>query len=183
MQPGSRWVHRPAFWCQPVVPSAATSAGGETRIGDVSLFHDAAGPGASWRQVPVADSRGQSFVLKLETAGFAGTYLSLALSLPQGLLKTLTRKSVLALDSQCRAENGFAANMRLNLRHGPNTFEFWHTPDKASKPWQGGFELAGCQIDPAMAEEVWFDLIVARPATNVIEISDLTISHRLRAEF
>lgn len=182
--PGTDWIWRPALWRGPLpVPGHAAAAPG-TRIGDeITLFHDSALAELTLRQCRMAETPGATapYALALDVFGFEGSYLSLALDIPDAAAQGLRKRHVLRADLALHVERRVEVFLRINVRHGPNTEQIVRELPEFNAPTAVEFDLAYSRLNERRVERVWLDLIVDRPEMNRIELRDLTLSRRPRA--
>ncbi|MFP4239506.1 MAG: DUF6478 family protein [Rhodosalinus sp.] len=182
--PGTDWIWRPQLWRGPLpVPGHANAAPG-TRIGEeIVLFHDSDLAEVSLRQVRAAETGGTPapYALALDVFGFDGSYLSLALELPEAAAQGLRKRHVLRADLALDVERQVEVFLRLNVRHGPNTEQIVRELPAFNEAATVEFDLAYSRLNERRVERMWLDLIVDRPEMNRIELRDLTLSRRPRA--
>jgi hypothetical protein len=182
--PGSDWVWRPALWRAARSPSGIAPARGEEAIdAEVTLFHDAGAGEVVLRQG--RNDRPQDlapFGLALEVFGFDGRFLSLSVRLPEAAVTGLRLSHLFRVAAAVESEHPLTSTVRLNVRHGPNTAEMIAelAPDGGERAAE--FDLAQAGISERRIERAWIDLIFLAPAMNRIDIRDLTLSRRPRAE-
>jgi hypothetical protein len=179
LPPHRDWTWRPALWRAPVPPLAWAATAGETPLSpDTTLFHD-----CPVGEIAACQTRGDSppFALALDVYAFRGSYLSLAVTLPEPARDILRRRHVIRMDARLRAERPVTAYARLNIQRGS-------TPATVVRELAGGsgsfvdFDLAALRIDVARSERLWLDLIFDAPAANEIVLDDLILSRTPRAE-
>lgn len=179
LPPRTDWVWRPAPWAGPLRPSGWAGVTSGQGLGDgVTVHHDCPLGEVSLRQQ--AEPGGWS--IALDWAGFAGTYLSIAIPLPEAALAGLTQDHVIALTADRMSEVGGALYTRFNIRNGPNM---------AQASLQGGFggvgeraefDLAYVRFDENRVEGGWIDVIFeARPANRVALRNVVLTRHRRAA--
>lgn len=177
---GADWHWQPRVWRGPVVPAGLVSPPSGARFGhDLGLFHDC--PRAEMILRQIRDPAAQSpFALQAEIFTFAGSFLSLVLDLPESLLAGLKLRHLVRLDAHITAERPVTLFARLNIRHGPNTEQILRSlqPGRA----QAEFDLAYSRLNEKRLERAWLDLIVESPGPNRLQIADLRLSRRPRAE-
>ncbi len=180
----TEFAHRPGVWSGPVTPHGHAPARSETRLGDeVTLYHDCPDRALSLRQI--RNSRPSDlapFGLALDIYQFRGSFLSLVIESPKGLVEGITRDHVLRLSLDVEAEAPVEIDVRLNLRHGPNTQQVNRPVDLAAEVPAVEFDLAYVPFDEETTDHLWFDLFITDPALNRIVIRDLTLSRHPRAE-
>ncbi len=180
---GTEWSHRPEAWAGPVSPTGMSSVVNKARIGtELALFHDCTTSEMTLRQV--RNDREEDlapFGIQLDVFNFDGSFLSLAVEMPQeavaGLKKEHIIRLALIVDSE-RPQEMFA---RLNLRHGPNTEQIVRELDLSTREFYVEFDLFYTNFKEARAESLWLDLIFESPSMNQITIRDVSVIRRRRA--
>jgi hypothetical protein len=172
------WILRPACIAAPQGRPGGDDAPDGFALGPgLTLHHD----GAPGTVRVVRDAGGPA--LAIATSGFAGRYLSFAAALPAGGDAGIDRNSILGLSARIGAAGAVGeagANVRLNIRAGPNT-ERWMKPLAAGPRGPlAEFDL-GRLPRGHEPEGGWLDLFVAPPAEGRVPLTDLVIWHRLRA--
>lgn len=183
--PGSDWAWRPAPWGGPLSAPGIAAAPTGSIIGDgATLFHDCRWSELTLRQVRnTRQSDLAPFGLRLDVFRFDGSFLSLALDLPDDMIGTLRRRHLIRVDLSVTTEKPLEIFARLNVRHGPNTdqivreFPMDQVADQIVE-----FDLAYSKINEKRIEKVWIDLILEGPQMNQITLHDITISRRPRAD-
>jgi hypothetical protein len=179
LPPHRDWTWRPALWRTQANPSAWAAATGETPLSlDTTLFHD-----CPHGEVAVRQTRGTRppYALALDVYAFRGSYLSLAITLPDPARDGLRRRHVIRMDARLRAELPVTAYARLNIQRGS-------APVTVVRELPGGersvvdFDLAALRIDVSRAEGLWLDLIFDAPAANGIRLEELILTRTPRAE-
>lgn len=187
-QPLDGWdsVVRLPLWRAASDPATFTNPASGTRIGEgVHLFHDCPRGEMAVHQVAQASDPASTapFGIVLEVFAFEGSFLSLAIDLPDALTQTTSPTHVIrtALDRQL--DTGGAIYLRLNVQSGPNTEQILRTiPGDGGLGWIDfdlGYvpELASRSID-----KMWLDVMVEKPAGNRIALLDLSVAQRPRAD-
>jgi hypothetical protein len=145
---------------------------------DITLFHD-----CPLGEIAARQTRGGSppFALALEVYAFRGSYLSLAVTLPEPARDNLRRRHVIRVDARLRAERPVTAYARLNIRRGSTPATVVRELPRGERPFVD-FDLAALRVDVARAESLWVDLIVDAPAANGLVFEDLILTRTPRAE-
>jgi hypothetical protein len=173
--PGTSWAWRadlspggaylwPGRWVQPGVPVAP----------GLKVFHEGAPPAA----VLAAGARS----LALWGDERAGIFLSLAVDLSAEGVAGLTSRRIVTLAACAHLTAERPLFGRLNLRHGPNTAQQPRPARIADGLLLAEFDLAYMGLSHAPVAAAWIDLIVERPNGAGLILTDLTLSHRPRAE-
>lgn len=185
---GTDWRWRPSFLSSRIAPSGiAAPASGEGLGEEAAVWHDCHSHALILRQIPNRSAADLApFGLQLETLGFAGTYLSVAINLPPDSLDGLTRSHIVRLDATLGVERPMSIYARLNVGHGPNTDELLrHLGDLVpGVPTTRviEFDLHYLEINERRLERMWLDLIFEAPQMNSVRIRDLFLSRHLRAD-
>jgi hypothetical protein len=178
--PHCDWRWRPALWSAPARPCAWDAARSPAALGEyVTLFHD-----CPLGEIAARQTRGSAppFALALDIYGFRGSYLSLAIDLPDSARAGLRRRHVIRADLRLRAERAAAVYARLNVQRGATPATIVRELPRAPEPCFVDFDLAFLRTDVSRAERLWIDLIFDAPAANGIVLEDLLLSRMPRAE-
>lgn len=179
---GSEWAWRPGPWSTAIRPAAVAGVPGHLTLAPgATLFHDCPLGEITARQV--AGPRAAPYALAIDALGFDGTFLSLALDLPAEA--GLRRGQIVGLTGWIEMERPAEVFARLNLRQGPNTDQLvseLRAGDRPDSPVTAAFDLGFHDVRPNRLEAAWIDLIVDSPRMNRIEIADLVVSRRPRAD-
>jgi hypothetical protein len=179
LPPHRDWTWRPALWRAPVSPLAWAATAGETPLSpDTTLFHD-----CPLGEIAARQMRGASppFALALDVYAFRGSYLSLAVTLPEPARDNLRRRHVIRVDARLRAERPTTAYARLNIQRGSTPATVVRELPRGERTFVD-FDLAALKVDVSRAESLWLDLIFDAPAANAIVLEDLILSRTPRAE-
>lgn len=122
------------------------------------------------------------FSLIMDVMGFNGSFLSLALDLPDSLHDGLTRAQLLRVAAVIRIERPVTVFARLNIKHGPNTEQQLYEMGAPGDTQQVEFDLAYIDFAPERVDRMWIDLILNQPAMTRVQIADLTVIRMPRAE-
>ena len=179
------WAWRPELWSSPIDRLGVASARSQTRLGqEARLFHDCKMADLSikqFRNLRNIDLAPFGFVM--EVFDFDGSYLSLAIALPQEAAAGLKTGHIVDLEAIIESERPVKISARLNVKHGPNIEqiirEFSHHGAVSSL----GFDLGYLLLNESRIREVWLDLIFEAPQMNQIKIRDLTFYRRPRSGF
>jgi hypothetical protein len=182
LPPHRDWTWRPAPWAAPADPSAWDAAAPATDLAPgMRLFHDCPLGEIGARQV-----RGDAppFALAIDVFAFRGSYLSLAVDLPEAGRAGLRRRHVLRLDLRIASERPSDIYARLNIAQGATTAQLVRSlaVPPAGMAAFADFDLTAVKVDLARAETIWIDLILDAPAANAFVIADLHLSRTPRAE-
>ena len=94
----------------------------------------------------------------------------------------LTSKHILRITTNISAEHAISGNLRLNLKHGPNTEQIEKPLTISEANAAVDFDLAYIPFNEARVEEIWFDLFFDSGPMNMIRINGLTLSRHTRAD-
>lgn len=180
LPPWRDWTWRPDPWRVPLRPAARPAKGPETALGTgCRLFHDCPLGEVAALQVP---GRAAPFALRLETWHFRGTYLSLAIDLPDAAAAGLRLRHILRVDADLETERPGPVFARLNLGLGSDPVQAVRRLDPGPAA-TADFDIAGLRVDPAQVHRLWVDLIFDSPGLNAVRLNDVVLSRSLRAEF
>ena len=185
---GTDWRWRPSFLSSRIAPTGIAAPGSGEGLGEeAAVWHDCASRALILRQMPNRNAADLApHGLQLETLGFTGSYLSVAINLPPDSLDGLTRSHIVRLDATLGVERPMSIYARLNIGHGPNTDELLrHLGDLLpGMPTTRviEFDLHYLDINERRLERMWLDLIFEAPQMNSVRIRDLFLSRHLRAD-
>lgn len=182
---GSDWVWRGDAWRGPLPQPGAVAQAARTQISDdLALYHDCPLGEVALRQARNwDDSHRAPFGLAIEVFGFRGSFLSLAVNLPEGAVAGLKSRHLIRLDCVIEADRPVRAFARLNVKHGPNIGQLVsELPITADGGSLAEFDLAYANLDDSRIERAWLDLIFNDAAMNRITLRDVVVSRRPRAE-
>lgn len=188
LPPGTDWQWRPRLLRGQVVPRAVAAPESGCRLGeDAALWHDC--PHAALilgQAVQPGPGQGPRYRLGIEMLGFSGSFLSLALDLPQDGLPGLTAGRILQLDAVLDAERPITLYARLNLVQGPNTEtmlrQLGAPLDGRHARRRAEFDLAYAGLSNRPVDRAWLDLIFEQPRMNAVGLTDALVSHRPRTQ-
>ncbi|MEE4120091.1 MAG: DUF6478 family protein [Paracoccaceae bacterium] len=112
----------------------------------------------------------------------AGVFLSLVVDLSGEGVAGLTSRRIVTLAARAHLTAERPLLCRLNLRHGPNTAQQLRPARITDGLLLAEFDLAYMGLAHAPVSAGWIDLIVERPSGAGLILTDLTVSHRPRAE-
>lgn len=181
--PLADWAWRPPLWCHPVSPPGLAAVQNCAAFGDeAKLFHDCTQSELTIRQI--RNTRPEDlapFALRMDVFRFDGSFLSLAIDLPDEAVRGLRLGHVISLDVAAEMERPIEIFARLNVRHGPNTEQVVRELPPGKPEAMAEFDLAYTRLNERRVERAWLDLILEGPQMNQIVIHDLTMSRRPRA--
>ncbi|MFQ5624778.1 MAG: DUF6478 family protein [Paracoccaceae bacterium] len=178
LPPRTDWTWRPDFVSPPRDGAAVAEAGSQVTP-DLRLFHDAQVAEIGLGR-PYADTGHPC--LAADIYAFDGTYLSLAATLPAAALAGLERSHLFHLELDVGMESPAGLSARLNLRHGPNTEKIVRGFDLAHGEKFVEFDIAYTDFDPSRGTDIWIDMIFDGMRMNRIEIRDILVLRRRRAD-
>lgn len=178
------WAHRPEIWRGPIVPAGRAPIEPRTDLGnELTVHHDCKISEITIRQI--RNSREQDlapFGLMMDVFRFDGTFLSLAIQLPDSLIPGLSRRHLVRLEAQLEFEIPIEIFARLNVKHGPNVEQMVREIPMGEEHSVVEFDLAYSEINEKRIEKVWVDFIFENPSMNQVIVRDLTFFRRPRAE-
>lgn len=176
------WAWRPELWTGPVAAASAAPAASGTALGrEAKLFYDAPGGECAVRQLRnAAPDDTAPFGIAIDVFHFDGSFLSLAIDLPEEGCQGLAKSRILRLGFNIETECPLQVFARLNLRHGPNVATATQRLDAADHV---DFDLSGIDFEETRVASAWIDLIFEAPAMNRIRVGNVTLTRRPRATF
>lgn len=180
----SDWAFRPELWRGPISPPGAAAIQSKARIGsEITLHHDCKISELTVRQVRNTREEDLApFGLRLDVFRFDGSFLSLALELPDSAVDGLKRRHLVGLAMVVDMEHPIEIFARLNIQHGPNTEQVVRELPKVSGDAFVEFDLAYTKLNEKRVDRAWLDLIFEKPDMNQIILRDITMTRRPRAE-
>jgi len=182
---GTDWSWRPALWRSPLKIRGISSVSTKAQLGDgVQIFHDCTTSELTLRQLRnrrAADIA--PFGLRLDVFKFDGSFLSLAIDLPETALTGLTKEHILRVNSIVEFEKPLQIFIRLNIKHGPNTEQLVRELPLDDEDIKVEFDLAYTSLNENRLEKIWVDLIFEAAEMNEIILRDLTFLRQPRAAF
>jgi hypothetical protein len=180
----ANWSWRPSLWRDRLTVPGVSSAPSGTRLAsNVSLYHDCKFSELTLRQVRnTTETDLAAFGMRMDVFKFDGSYLSIAVDLPESAIEGLRRKHLLRLETIVEMEKPLEIFARLNIRHGPNTEQMVRELPLYAEDIRVEFDLAYTRINEQRISKIWVDLIFERPEMNQVTLRDLTFSRRQRAK-
>lgn len=178
------WAWRPELWCGPMAVPGLASVQSNSGLGtEARLFHDCSQSELTLRQVRnLREADLAAFGLRLDVFRFDGSYLSLAVDLPEAAAQGLRRKHLIRITTIVEMEKPLEIFARLNIKHGPNTEQIVRELPLQEAEIAVEFDLAYTKLNEKRVEKMWLDLIFEGPQMNQVILRDLTFSRRKRAE-
>lgn len=181
---GTDWSWRPDLWRGALAEPGAVASGDRTALGDgVALYHDCPLGEVVVRQVrnDKAEDRAP-YGLAVDVFGFRGTFLSLALNLPDSAVQGLKARHLVRAELVIDSDGPVRAFARLNIKHGPNLAQPVSALPEHGRDKLAEFDLAYADLNDRRIERAWVDLILNDVAMTRIVIRDVVVSRRPRAE-
>ncbi|MDU8910716.1 DUF6478 family protein [Aestuariicoccus sp. MJ-SS9] len=178
------WAWRPELWCGPLPVPGLSSVESKSMLGtEATLFHDCAHSELTLRQLRnTREADLAAYGLRMDVFRFDGSYLSLAIDLPEEAAQGLRRKHLIRFDTIVEMEKPLEIFARLNIKHGPNTEQIVRELPLHEEDICVEFDLAYTKLNEKRVEKMWLDLIFEGPQMNQVILRDLTFSRRPRAE-
>ncbi len=180
---GTEWAYRPEAWVGPVSPNGLSSVASKAKIGrELALFHDCTAHEMTLRQIRNdRECDLAPFGIQLDVFNFEGSFLSLAVEMPDEAVNGLKKEHIMRLSLIIDSEQPQQMFARLNLRHGPNTEQIVRELDLSTPELYVEFDLFYTHFNETRAHSMWFDLIFENPSMNQITIRDVSVIRRPRA--
>lgn len=182
---GADWAWRPeVFYQKGCVTPEIDPPAGKSLGSHLTLHHDAKQPNLVVRQSAAlnpSDVVPYGFIL--EIYDFEGSFLSLAIDLPESAIAGLSNQNIFDLALTLRVENPTPIYARINVKHGPNVDQDIKEIKHHHGELNMEFDLGYMDLHEKRLEKVWVDLIFDQANMNKIEIQDLTVCRRMRAQF
>ena len=179
------WAWRPEIFRGSLPVPGMSSVVSKTKMGEqVTLFHDCIESELTLRQL--RNTREEDLApygLRMDVFRFDGSFLSLAIDLPEDGMKELGRRHLIRLETIVEMEKPLEIFARLNVRHGPNTEQLVRELPLNEQNVMVEFDLGYTRLNEKRIENAWIDLIFEGPEMNQVVLRDLTLSRRPRAEF
>jgi len=178
------WADHPDIWDRAMLRGGLIARKSPTRLDDrVAVFHDCKTPSLTVRQVqePYADGQSRRG-LQFDIYDFDGSFLSVVIQAADGMVSGLSNNHVLRVTANISSERHIHANLRLNLKHGPNTEQIEKALDVSGRVAKAEFDLAYLTFNETRVGQIWFDLFLDSDPMNMIRIHSLTLSRHTRAD-
>lgn len=181
---GTDWSWRPDLWRGALVEPGAVASGDRTGLGDgVALYHDCPLGEVVVRQVRNTRPEDRApYGLAVDVFGFKGSFLSLALNLPEAAVQGLKARHLVRAEMVIDSDGPVKAYARLNIKHGPNLAQPVSALPEGARDKLAEFDLAYADLNDKRIERAWVDLILNEAAMTRIVIRDVVFSRRPRAE-
>lgn len=180
---GTDWVWRPEGWRGPLAEPGAVAEGRRTPLGeDRALYHDCPLGEIVARQVRNTDAADRTpFGMTIDVFGFRGSFLSLAMNLPEAGVAGLKSQHLVKAELVLESDRPVRAFARLNIKHGPNLAQLVSDLASDGREKVAEFDLAYGDIHDSQIERAWLDLIFNDVAMTNITLRDVVLSRRPRA--
>jgi hypothetical protein len=181
---GTDWSWRPDLWRGALPEPGAVASGDRTALGDgVALYHDCPLGEVVVRQVRNNRPEDRApYGLAIDVFGFKGSFLSLALNLPDAAVQGLKARHLVRAEMVIDSDGPVKAYARLNIKHGPNLAQPVSALPEQGRDKVAEFDLAYADLNDRRIERAWVDLILNQAAMTRIVIRDVVVSRRPRAE-
>ena len=178
------WWWRPEVFRGPLSMHGMSSVENKQPIGnEMAVFHDCKISELTFRQL--RNTREEDLApygVRLDVFRFDGSFLSLAVDLPDESAADLKRRHLIRMQTIIETEKPLEIFARLNVKHGPNTEQIVRELPLHEEDVVVEFDLAYTKLNEKRSERMWVDLIFEGPEMNQITIRDVTFSRRPRAE-
>jgi hypothetical protein len=181
---GTDWVWRPDLWRGALPDPGVIAQGERTALGEnLALYHDCPLGEIALRQVRNGQPEDRArYGLAIDVFGFRGSFLSLAMNLPDEAITGLKSRHLVRAELVVDSDRPVRVYARLNIKHGPNLSQ-----PVSQLPADGAvkvaeFDLAYADLNDKRIERAWLDLIINDAAMTRIHIRDVVLSRRPRAE-
>ena len=178
------WAWRPELWTlRCPTSSGPVEQSGARLMPNTKVFFDDATCALIAQQFRNDISDGFApYGVALELFQFEGSFLSLAIDLPDELYETFAKDELIGLSGAIFAERPAGFTVRLNIKHGPNTDQLIQAHDLNHSETRAEFDLAHLNINVKRVEKIWLDLVFETPNFNRISVTDLAFYKRPRGE-
>ena len=178
------WAWRPELWTlRCPTSSGPVEQSGARLMPNTKVFFDDATCALIVQQFRNDISEGFApYGVALELFQFEGSFLSLAIDLPDELYETFAKDELIGLSGAIFAERPAGFTVRLNIKHGPNTDQLIQAHDLNHSETRAEFDLAHLNINVKRVEKIWLDLVFETPNFNRISVTDLAFYKRPRGE-
>ena len=179
----SDWAWCPEAWSGPLPTQGMASVPSKAILGgEISMHHDCELSELSLRQLRnTREADLAPYGLRMDVFKFTGSYLSLAIDLPDDAASGLKRNHLIRIETIVEMEKPLEIFARLNVKHGPNTEQIVRELPLNEQDITVEFDLAYTKLNEKRVEKIWLDLIFEGPEMNQVVLRDLTFSRRKRA--
>ncbi len=175
--PGVEWVHRPDILSLPQDQTIWTNPRSGLRPGHgLSVYHDSDGGAFTLAQRPArGDGGALRFELFFESYAFRGSYLSLAIGVPEHVRRPKAGE-VLAVEIDLAASRQVKAFLRLNMKSAQTSDVLHADATIGDGLARFDFDMSFAAFEPTEKDQLWLDIIFDRPRMVEMSIRDLTLS-------
>jgi uncharacterized protein DUF6478 len=179
LPPRTNWTWRPDLRMQTQATPGKSIASDTAVSPDLRFFHDARLAELGLRQIGgVSGHQG----IAADIYEFDGTYVSFAIALPTEAIAGLRLTDLFRIELEVTTERPADVNIRLNLGHGPNLERIVRRLDTARGERMVEFDISYTAFNPERSKDIWIDIIINAPRMNRIEIRDVQVLRRGRAD-
>ena len=166
------WAWRPELWTGPLPVKGMSSVASKRMLGrEATLFHDCTHSELTLRQLRnTREADLAPFGLRLDVFRFHGSYLSLAIDLPEEAARGLKRRHLIRLETIIEMEKPIEIFARLNIKHGPNTEQLVREMPLHEDDVMIEFDLAYTKLNEKRVEKLWLDIIFEGPQMNQVTL-------------
>jgi Family of unknown function (DUF6478) len=181
---GTDWAWRPALWRGRIaVPGLSSVANRAVLAEGATVFHDCRRSELTVRQIRNGRAEDLApFGVRMDVFRFDGSYLALAIDLPESAVQGLKLRHLIRLTAIVEMEKPLEIFARLNIKHGPNLEQIVRELPLAEEEVMVEFDLAYTKMNEKRVEKLWIDLIFEGPEMNQVTLRDVTLTRRPRAE-
>ncbi len=181
---GTDWAWRADAWRWRSEKAGAAAVENGDWIGPgLRVFHDCSSSEITSRQLRNSSAEDLApFAMRLDVFAFDGSFLSVALDLPEDAAKGLRKSHLVKLKMWVETERDMEIFARLNVQHGPNTEQIVREIPKGAQEASIEFDMDVANLNEKRIEGMWLDLIFDNPAMTQVTVRDLTMSRSPRAE-
>ena len=157
--------------CRAPPRSGPVVQSGARLTSNTKVFFDGGDRAVIFKQLRNDISQGFApYGVALELFQFDGSFLSLAIDLPDSLCGTFAKDELIGLSGEIFAERATGFTVRLNIKHGPNTEQLIQAHDLNWSNIGVEFDLEHLKINVNRVEKIWFDLVFETPNFNRISL-------------
>jgi hypothetical protein len=175
------------LWCprlwREAAPLPTLRGSGSLRFdAELELFHDSPRPIRGAGQYSAPSGAARPFALAIDVGDFAGSYLSLSLTLPRSLSEETRTGHLLAVRMWLEPQE-VRVLARLNLVQGPDRHQVARRMSHGAGPASVEFDLHHSGVRDAPIDRIWLDVFFEEPAGRYLDCRDMLLIWRRRAEF
>ncbi len=176
------WTWRPDLWTGQLSLGTGEPQGAKITLSqDVTLFHDCPLAEFHYRQFRTDRTNDTAPTgLEFGVFEFDGTFLSLAIDVPDAGCSGLNRNHIVQVDLSLDLEAPIEVFARLNVQHGPNIEQLVQELNGIQSEAKFEYDLAYSNLREKEVERAWLDLIFEKPRMNQVTLRDVIFSKRPR---